>query len=78
MTCREAIDLLADYLEATLTPQALGRLEAHLDDCPACTAYLATYRRTRDLAVAFGRIEMPPELKERLRGFLLDQLGRTP
>ena len=75
MTCQEAIALLADYLEAALDDQILGDLEAHLRDCPPCQAYLNTYRRTRDLAARVNRVEMPPEMKERLRAFLLARLG---
>lgn len=74
MTCREAIDVLADYLDQVLSPAIAARLDAHLRDCPPCLAYLKTYRRTRDLAGQAGRVEMPQELKARLRRFLLEQL----
>ena len=74
MTCQEVIAVLADYLEATLSPDLLARLEAHLQDCAPCRAYLATYRRTKSLAAAAGRVEMPEEMKARLREFLLREL----
>jgi hypothetical protein len=74
MTCQEAIALLADYLEAALGEQTLRELEAHLRDCAPCQAYLNTYRRTRDLAAGVNRVEMPLEMKERLRTFLLANL----
>jgi anti-sigma factor RsiW len=74
MTCQEAIALLLDYLESTLAPEALERLETHLADCEPCRAYLATYRRTIDVAGAAGKIEMPDDMRRRLRAFLLDQL----
>ena len=77
MTCHEAIDLLAEYLEATLTPATLERLEAHLRTCEPCRAYLATYRRTAELAAKVNRIEMPPEVRQRLRDFLSGRLGST-
>src|SRR4030095_3527630 len=38
-------------------------------------AYLSTYRATRGLVGEVGRVEMPPEVRARLRQFLLDQLG---
>jgi len=70
MTCREAIEVLADYIESTLTPAELEKLEAHLRECAPCRAYLATYRKTKNIAAAAHRLDMPEEMKERLRQFL--------
>ena len=70
MNCREAIDVLADYLDATLTPDMLAQFEAHLRVCAPCRAYLATYKRSVELAAKVNRVEMPPEVKQRLRDFL--------
>lgn len=77
MTCHEAIDLLADYLDAVLTPAALDRLEGHLRNCEPCRVYLATYKRAAELAAKVNRIEMPPEVKQRLRDFLSSGLGTS-
>ena len=74
MTCQDVIAVLADYLETTLSAELRARLEAHLSDCAACRAYLATYRKTRALAAEAGRVEMPEEMKARLRDFLLREL----
>jgi anti-sigma factor RsiW len=70
MTCREAIDVLDDYLDSILTPAVLMKLEAHLSACAPCRAYLATYERTAQLAAKVNRVEMPPAVKQRLRDFL--------
>ena len=78
MTCREAIQILADYLELTLTPAVLEKLEAHLRECAPCRAYLATYKRAAELAAKVNRVEMPPEVSQRLRDFLSGPLGSTP
>jgi anti-sigma factor RsiW len=72
--CRDAIAILADYLESTLSPELVEKLEEHLRDCAPCRAYLATYRKTKSLAADAGRVEMPEEMKVRLREFLLAQL----
>jgi anti-sigma factor RsiW len=74
MTCRDAIAIMGDYLESLLSDEALAELEAHFQDCAPCRAYFATYRRTRDVAGAEGRVEMPSEMKERLRAFLVERL----
>jgi predicted anti-sigma-YlaC factor YlaD len=75
MTCQEAIGLLADYLESTLTGAQLAQLEEHLTACDPCMAYLRTYRRTTELAARAERVEMPEEMKARLRQFLLVHLS---
>lgn len=74
MTCKDTIAILADYLESTLSPELVEKLEEHLRGCAPCRAYLATYRKTKSLAVDAGRVEMPEEMKTRLREFLLAQL----
>ena len=74
MTCKDAIAILADYLESTLSPELVEKLDEHLRDCAPCRAYLATYRETKSLAAEAGRVEMPEEMKTRLREFLLAQL----
>jgi Putative zinc-finger len=78
MTCRDAIDVIAEFLDHVLSPGAVEELEAHLRDCGACRAYLNTYQKTRGLVGQTGRVEMPDEMRARLRRFLLDQLGAPP
>ena len=75
MRCKDAIDIIADFLDQTLTSDAAAALEAHLRDCEPCRAYLNTYRKTRGLVGEAGRVEMPEELKARLLRFLQGQLG---
>ena len=75
MTCREVIDVLAEYLASALSPEMVTALETHLAGCAPCVAYLRTYRRTQEIAAEADRVEMPEEMKTRLRAFLLDQLG---
>jgi anti-sigma factor RsiW len=76
MTCQDAIALLSDYLEGVLSPDFLRELDEHLSGCPACRAYLATYRKTRSLASDASRVEMPEEMRTRLRDFLLARLRK--
>jgi len=74
LTCREVVGLLADYLESALGQERMRELEEHLAGCEPCRAYLNTYRATRHLVGREGRAEMPPELKARLREFILGRL----
>jgi anti-sigma factor RsiW len=74
MNCRELIEVLADYLEQSLPADVVEALERHLADCGPCRAYLATYRRTRTIGAEAQRLEMPDEMRSRLRRFLVEHL----
>ncbi|MDQ4069871.1 MAG: zf-HC2 domain-containing protein [Actinomycetota bacterium] len=66
LVCREAVELVTDYLEGALTGRDRARFEAHLADCPHCTEYLRQMRTTLD---ALGRIEpeaLEPEVRDEL------------
>lgn len=75
LTCRDVIALLLDYLEEALGVDVVADLERHLEDCAPCQVYLRTYARTRRLTGEVARVEMPEDLKDRLRALLLDRLG---
>jgi anti-sigma factor RsiW len=55
LLCRDAVALLAAYLDGELTGRDRERLEAHLAGCPHCAEYLAQLRVTID---ALGRVEV--------------------
>ena len=78
LTCEQVIGLMADYLESALSPEVVAELEVHLAGCEPCVAYLRTYRRTKELTAQTERVEMPEEMKTRLRRFLLDKLSSEP
>lgn len=80
VTCKQfVLDLLYDYLDAALSPEIVADVEGHLAGCDPCRAYLATYRRTREIAADAVAEPMPDEMKARLRQFLLKQLfGKEP
>jgi anti-sigma factor RsiW len=54
LVCRQAVDLMADYLDGTLDGHDRQRLETHLRGCPHCSEYLAQLRAT---IAALGRPE---------------------
>ena len=66
IVCREAVALMADYLDGALAGPDRARLEGHLADCPHCTEHLAQLRVTIDV---LGRVEpeaLPEEMVEDL------------
>jgi anti-sigma factor RsiW len=76
VTCRDAIAVLGDFLANELSPKDRARLAFHLAGCRPCRAYLRTYRKTRQLAHRAGALQMPEEMKRRMRSFLLEVLTR--
>jgi anti-sigma factor RsiW len=63
LACKQAVELVTDYLDGALRGRARRRFERHLRGCPNCTAYLEQIRAT---VAAMGRVE-PEELDPRAR-----------
>ena len=66
LACRNAVELVTDYLEGALSARDRERFEAHLADCPHCADYLAQMRITIETV---GRIEpdsLAPEVRDEL------------
>lgn len=66
LVCRQAVELMSDYVEGSLSRRDRRRLEKHLAGCDACTAYLEQLRAT---IAASGVVEpenLAPEALETL------------
>jgi anti-sigma factor RsiW len=68
IVCQQAVELVTDYLESSLSRSGRRRFEAHLADCPNCTEYLEQMRATIRLA---GRVT-PDDLTPQMRDDLID------
>ena len=66
IVCQQAVELVTDYLEGALSRRDRRRLEAHLQACPNCTAYLEQIRITIALTGAVGTDELSPEARRDL------------
>jgi anti-sigma factor RsiW len=51
VTCQELVEFLLSYLDGELSAGERNRFERHLEECPDCVAYLATYQE----AVRLGK-----------------------
>jgi anti-sigma factor RsiW len=60
IVCRQAVELMAGYLDGALSGPERARLESHLADCPHCSEYLAQLRVTID---TLGHVE-PDDLTD--------------
>jgi anti-sigma factor RsiW len=72
LVCRQAVKLMADYLDGRLSANDMRRLEVHLAGCPHCSEYLAQLRVTID---ALGHAE-PDDLPEEAIHELVDLYRR--
>ena len=68
VVCREAVQLVTDYLEGALSRRDRLRLETHLRACPHCSEYLAQIRAT---IATVGRVE-PESLDPQARDDLME------
>ena len=50
LVCRDAVALMAAYLDDALPDSDRARLERHLADCPHCSEYLAQIRVVIDVS----------------------------
>lgn len=53
LVCRQAVELVTDYLEDVLSRGERRAFERHLEACDGCEAYLA---QVREVLVATGRV----------------------
>ena len=64
LVCRQAVELVTDYLEGSLPRRARKRFEAHLAGCPHCTEYLAQMRETISLAGRLAPEDLTPQMRD--------------
>jgi anti-sigma factor RsiW len=69
MSHEEAAELLGAYALDALDPEEAAQVEAHLRECPRCSAELARHHEVAGLLANSGA-EAPPELWERISGRL--------
>jgi anti-sigma factor RsiW len=63
IVCQQAVELVTDYLEGTLSRRDRRRFEAHIRACPNCAAYLEQIRITIKLTGSIEPDDLTPEAK---------------
>ncbi|HEY7946894.1 MAG TPA: zf-HC2 domain-containing protein [Acidimicrobiales bacterium] len=66
LVCRQAVELVTDYIEDALSRSDRRRFELHLADCPHCTEYLALMRTTIQLTGKLEPEELPSKMQDEL------------
>jgi anti-sigma factor RsiW len=72
LECQQAVELVTDYLEGSLSRRERRRLEAHLRGCPNCSAYLEQIQAVIALS---GSVD-PEDLNERASSDLIELYRR--
>ncbi|MBX7138635.1 MAG: zf-HC2 domain-containing protein [Oligoflexia bacterium] len=75
LSCRDIRKIFDDYVDDELAPTLRGRLDTHINQCPRCQEFKATYTLTMDLAAELHEQPVPLEVKNRLRLALNQRLG---
>ena len=68
--CRVLVEMLTDYLEGALDPDAVERVDAHLGVCPPCVHVLDQFRETIRLTGALREDdvdELAPDVRAELQ-----------
>ncbi len=66
LVCRDAVELVSDYLDGTLSRRDRRRLEKHLAACDACSAYVEQVRATIAASGQVGPEDLPADVVEGL------------
>jgi predicted anti-sigma-YlaC factor YlaD len=63
IVCQQAVELVTEYLEGSLSRRSRRRFEAHLQACPNCSAYLEQIRITIQLTGTVEPEDLSPEAR---------------
>jgi anti-sigma factor RsiW len=63
IVCRQAVELVTDYLEGTLSRRDRRRFEAHLRACRDCAGYLEQIRTTIRATGSIRPDDLTPEAR---------------
>ncbi len=72
LACRDAVELVTDYLEGALSWRQRRSFERHVRGCPNCRAY---FEQIRIMVATLGRVE-PEALSPVARDELVDLFRR--
>ncbi len=66
IVCQEAVELVTDYLEGSLSRRDRRRFEQHLRACPNCAAYLEQIKMTIELSGSVEPDDLSPQARDEL------------
>jgi predicted anti-sigma-YlaC factor YlaD len=66
LSCQQVVELVTDYLENSLLPEMLIRLEVHVAECPGCENYIEQMQLTIDMLHQIAQASVFPTRKQEL------------
>ena len=66
LSCQEVVELVTDYLDQALLPEAQSQFEEHVATCPGCKTFLDQVQQTIDLLRTLSEQQAFPETKQDL------------
>lgn len=66
LVCRDAVELMSNYLDGALARRDQRRLTRHLNDCDACTLYLEQLREIIAVSGSASPDDLTPDAVEAL------------
>ncbi|MDE3196877.1 MAG: zf-HC2 domain-containing protein [Acidobacteriota bacterium] len=70
--CKEVFELLSQYLDLELPPEACREIEAHIAGCAPCIEFTESLRSTVDLCRKYRPEELPRPIGEQAKTELAD------
>ncbi len=75
MTCKKTYRYICENLDANLNSPTCLEIKKHLDDCPDCTAYLSTLKKT---VLLYKNQKSPTLLKSTRKNLMLSLNLKKP
>jgi hypothetical protein len=75
MTCKRVTFLIIDYLIEELSNESTMIFEEHLNNCPDCTVFLSTYKKTIRATKSLPCENIPADVENRVRKFLREKIN---
>ena len=72
LVCREAVELVTDYLEGRMARRDAKRFEAHLANCDGCDEYIRQIRATIEILGNVQPEDLAPETRQGLKDLYRD------
>ena len=66
ISCQEVVELVTEYLDHSLPPDAASLFEQHVNFCDGCEWYLDQMRTTVSTVGRITEAEVPPETRDKL------------
>ena len=70
IACVSGVELLMDYLEGVLPGDVQAALEAHVEGCARCAAFVASYRATPRILREATASRLPDDVEASLKSFV--------